>query len=160
MQIGRLRHLQEEVRAVAQLVSAIGGLGNKAPGLNREEMLIPHEFSHAPHIAGLSDLDQVLHDPSGSATAFVLQEDVPYQRSKLRILDFSRGGIPRLPRVVRRTTDLKDFAHRDDRLLLLQRDRLDGRVDVGHSLRPKMTNASRYSEPSNTVENVAFASHS
>lgn len=78
-------------------------------------MLIPHEFFHTFHIAGVTDLDQVLRNPAGSVTTFVLADDLANQWSQLRILDFSVRGNPRPPGVVRRAADLQNLAYRDDR---------------------------------------------
>ncbi len=95
MQPGQLRHLQEQVRTVTQRVPARGGLGDEAFRLDRDETLIPHEFSHAPRATRIFHVGQILHDAPRSVATLVLPKDLMDQGRQLRIALFADRWILR-----------------------------------------------------------------
>ena len=91
--------------------------------------------------AGLATLSHFKGNASGSVTPLMFPEDVSYQRHELIVPLLSNRRSFVTPGVVRRATHLQHVTHRRDREALSGHDLIDRRIDIGHSLRPKMANA-------------------
>ena len=137
----RLWRVQDQVRTVAPVVPAVGGLGHERLRLNGAQPLGFQHFGHPARTARLAQVRQLLGDPAGAVAAAVFPKHGPHQRRQRGLPALAARWLAIPPGVIRRPTHAQNSAYRCRGQRVVVGDRLDGGVHVGYSCRPKMANA-------------------
>src|SRR6185312_16300401 len=133
---------EQEVGTIAEGMSAGRGFGHERAWLDRAQTLGFQDFGDSFGAANDPGIGQLLGDPPGAVAALVTPEDGPDRFSERGGFLLARRRLATEPGVVGGATNVECLTHRGDRVDFRRAgNRLDRRIHLGHSLRPKMANA-------------------
>src|SRR5579864_446395 len=105
------RGLQQQVRAVAKGVPALGGPRAKRPRLDRLQTELFQQPSHPTGATGLIPSGQLRGDPPGPVAPLVLPEDLLHQRTQPGVLLFTEADTALNLGIVAGATDAEGLTH-------------------------------------------------
>lgn len=109
--------------------------------LNCTETQCFHDLRDFSDATVVSQVFQLISNPSSTVTATVLLKDDSYQRREFGVLFFGNCRLRVQPCIECRSIHRQEFAGLRNPEHLLCSNRLNGCVDISYSLRPKIANA-------------------
>lgn len=131
----------QQVRVVPQVMTAVRGSRSIRLWLNGSQTLCFQQSGDTGHAATFSPTRQFLSDATRSVTTLVLPENVSHQWQQFLIPDSSCRSTFPSPGIKPGPARLQNITHRRHSEPPSQHHLLDGRIDIGYPLRPKMLNA-------------------